>query len=688
MKKLLLLCIMLLSLHTVYAQTDFYWSGNSSTTDNIDDGANWYNSGNTPSHGDNLYFNNTGNRHWPYSNYGTNSWFNYIITYNGARGIKWRGDKTEAMKFENNSDPDLFEIESPIENRLGNDMEINPVGGGGILVSGSVTIDDGQVIHVWGDNGNTLTFNGIISGGGGIVIEQNSNVILNATNFYTGTTTISAGIINLVGSIASSDVTVNNGGALIINGIPSFVKSLTVNPGGTVIIKPGKALTVNGTFTNNAGNSSLIIQSDATGTGSLIVKGSVTGGATVQRYIAAYTIGSNDGWHLLASPVDNMTISNSDFDPVAGNDDLYEWDESTNMWLNYNNGTFGDSQFLKGKGYLVAYKTTATKSFTGTLNNANVPVSSLSKDNNGWQLLGNPFSCALLWNNTTADWNLSDVNETAKIWNESNASYTDISAGGVIPAMQGFMVQATASGASLTIPLSDRTHSSTAWYKDAETNKIKLTVYDTEGNTAQESIIKVAEDATTGFDTQYDSHFLKGYAPQFYSVVGDDHYSTNTIPRLTALSTIPFNFIKNSSSSYYIKAEGINSITTGEQVYLTDLKTNHTQLLNDNPVYYFTAEDGDVAQRFELHINGVTAVPNVNQTDGVQVFAYGKTVYLHGQQNLNGNVSIFNTLGQQVYTGVLNGAAKQQIRLNQQHGVYFVRLKENNRVITKKIFIQ
>ena len=427
------------------------------------------------------------------------------------------------------------------------------------------------------------------------------------------------------------------------------------------------------------------LESTSSGDASLIVAGTVGGSGSfnVQRYIAAYTT-NTDGWHLISSPVDNMTISGSDFAPGA-NDDLYEWDNTTNTWLNYNNGTFGDSQFQTGKGYLVAYDSTATKSFTGTLNNADVSISSLSQDNYGWNLLGNPFSSALLWN--TANWNLSNVNGTAKIWNESSASYTDISAGGVIPAMQGFMVQATAADASLTIPLSDRTHSSTAWYKDEEANKIKLTVYDTEGNTAQESIVKVAEGSTTGFDTQYDSHFLKGYAPQFYSVVGDEHYSTNTIPQLTALSTIPFDFIKNSSSSYYIKAEGINSITTGEQVYLTDFKTNQTQLLNDNPVYYFTAEDGDVAQRFELHFSAL-GIDNNKTVQQYNVYAVNSTIEINSDKPVNATVRVYNIAGQLLNTTQLTNQSNTSINMNSFAGVAVVSIVSDKAVYNKKIIIK
>lgn len=76
-----------------FAQNNFYWSGQSGGSDNIDQDANWFGNAH-PASGDNLYFNNTaGSRHWPYSNYQSGSYFNYLITYNGAGGIRWRGDK-------------------------------------------------------------------------------------------------------------------------------------------------------------------------------------------------------------------------------------------------------------------------------------------------------------------------------------------------------------------------------------------------------------------------------------------------------------------------------------------------------------------------------------------------------------------------------------------------------------------
>ncbi len=176
--------------------TDFYWSGQSASSDNIDQDDNWWNNSH-PSSGDNLYFNNTaGPRHGPYSNYGPGSWFDSIITQNGAGGIQWRGDATYALKFENNNDANLLEIVANIGNRAGEDLEINPVGTGGIKVDNAVTITDGNQIKVYGTN--TLAFAGAISGSSAtLAILEGATAVFNAVATFTGDIYVNNGTLRL-----------------------------------------------------------------------------------------------------------------------------------------------------------------------------------------------------------------------------------------------------------------------------------------------------------------------------------------------------------------------------------------------------------------------------------------------------------------------------------------------------------
>lgn len=200
--------------NSVFAEVR-YWSG-SGSSDYIDDNGNWYN-GVAPNFGDSLSFNNTTSRHWAINNKGDSSYFDQIVTYNGAGGINWKGDETSANKFENNNDSELFHIETNIKNRAfpDTDIELNPVGTGGIKVTGTVTITGGKQIKVYGNY--TLTLDGVVSGGGASLAIQNSaTVILSGANIYTGNTWGNAGtlVINGNQSSATGDVSIGANGKL------------------------------------------------------------------------------------------------------------------------------------------------------------------------------------------------------------------------------------------------------------------------------------------------------------------------------------------------------------------------------------------------------------------------------------------------------------------------------------------
>ena len=263
-KGILLLAFVVLS--NILNATDRYWSGNGGS-DNISDGSNW--GGTNPSSGDNLYFNNTyGSRHWAYINYSTNSYFGYFITYNNAGGIKLYGDNTYAYKFENNNDGSLLEL-SPssaasgsreIGNRIGSDLEINPVGTGGILVScDKISMDNttaARNLKVYGSN--TLTINGIIyeKNGSGATLQLLGTALveLKGTSTFTGTTTINGGTLklNASGGALKSGNTVTIGGGTLEITQSQTIGNLTMTS-GTLKVDAGQTLTITGTYSVSGG---------------------------------------------------------------------------------------------------------------------------------------------------------------------------------------------------------------------------------------------------------------------------------------------------------------------------------------------------------------------------------------------------------------------------------------------------
>ena len=478
---------------------------------------------------------------------------------------------------------------------------------------------------------------------------------------------------------------------------PAVCNNLTIESGAVLTIATSKALTVYGTLTNSAATG-LVVNSG----GSLIQNNAALG--TVKRYIAAWANPTiNHGWHFLSSPVAGQAISPAFTTDPSTNYDFYAWWEPTNQWVNYKNTgttptwetanilgvTSEAGNFIPGKGYLVEYAATDTKQFTGTLNKDDITVSSLaisSGANSGWYLLGNPFSSALTWG--TGAWSLLNINATAKVWKESTAAYVDVAAGsGIIPSLNGFMVQVTSGTGSLKIPIAARVHdATTAWYKSSGDPSISLVATDVAGQTAQESIIRFNNEATTGFDNDFDSHFLAGYAPQFYSVAGSEMLSTNVLPEAGGSVQVPFNFIKNDGETFTIQVKTITDIQG--PVILSDLKTGTSQDLTVNPVYVFSSVAGDAPNRFVLKFSSV-GINDTQNENPFTVFASNKEIFVISNNGIaEGNALVYNMMGQLMAQQKLNNGNQTKISLNATTGYYIVKVVTNENAYSSKVFVK
>ena len=468
---------------------------------------------------------------------------------------------------------------------------------------------------------------------------------------------------------------------------PALCNNLTIDAGAVLTVAPGKSLTVNGTLTNNAGSGGIVIQSDASGTGSLIESSAGVDG-TMQRYIPQRTDNVH-GWHFLSSPVGSQAIQ-TEFvpnPPGSGGQAFFSWDELSDLWINTKTlaGTWAggfEPDFIPGKGYLVNYDVNVTKNFTGMFNAADVAMPGLTKSATiytGWHLLGNPFSSPLAWH---TGWGLTNIAAVAKIWNGSGASYSDINPGDIIPATQGFMIQVNTAPGSVTIPVSARTHSSTAWYKSSGDPVVKLKATDISGQTFQESVVSFNTDATVGYDVDFDSYFLAGYAPQFYSVINGENFSTNVLPYMDISSSIPFSFIKTEGSDYTIETVKTENITS--DLYLIDLKENKSQNLKENPVYAFTSVSGDDPARFLLasHALGIDS----HNGKYSSIYVYDNVLYVinPGESTLE----LYNMLGQKMITERTHDEPLYKIQLPLETGNYVVRLSGSQNVKTEKIFVK
>ncbi|MEA3478843.1 MAG: T9SS type A sorting domain-containing protein [Bacteroidota bacterium] len=470
---------------------------------------------------------------------------------------------------------------------------------------------------------------------------------------------------------------------------------LTIQAGNFITVNTGRTLTVNG---------DLLLESNSDGNASLITDGtlSVTGTTTVDQYLT----GSQRT--MVATPTTGSTYGTLQASPNNEND-FYRWDEPTNYWIDLNNGDPPGTPLSMGVGYHVLYNKTSaiavTKQFTGPINTSNVSPTitySGTTSNVGWNLVGNPFPCAIDWD-ISDGWTKGNLQNTIYLfdgtqyisWNGSTGGI----AGGILPPAQGFFVRADGGGGpyTLTIKTGARLHSTREHYKNALNNLLKLVV-EMEGNEIiDETYINFNSDATDGFDDFYDGYKLPGiYLPsipamdesqQLYSIIPGDLLSINVLPPSENPITVQLGFEAKEDGVYTFVASELESFEAAMSITLEDLRDNVIIDLKEKETYEFTASPADAADRFVIHFSGPFAVNDIPEIEDLHIWAFDKNIYVNNESNHNGEIVIYNVMGQEILRQGLEGNLNQ-IGLDSQAGYYIVKVITDQQLQTEKVFIK
>jgi hypothetical protein len=347
-----------------------------------------------------------------------------------------------------------------------------------------------------------------------------------------------------------------------------------------------------------------------------------------------------------------------------------------------------------GKGFSLAkHIPTGVVTFTGGTFNNNAsyspPITLTPGSFSGWNLIGNPYPCAISWDALTR----SNLLGSVYTWSESAHNYVSYASGpggltgGILPAEQAFFVQATGAGASITIPAGARLHASTGLYKNTMENLLTMKV--SAGNGTQDlAFIQFRPEATNGFDTEFDAYKLFGMddAPQFYSMVSNDILSINSLPEISAQPVIPMGLKVGFSETYVLTASDIESFPTGTQIFLEDLMTSNVQDLSTNPVYSFNASAGDPVHRFNIHFSPV-GMPE-SKTSTIRIYSADKTVYVNIPTEMNGTIIVYNLLGSEITRQTIQGNSLNKFNLNVPTGIYLVKVDGDSNAKAEKVFIR
>lgn len=405
--------------------------------------------------------------------------------------------------------------------------------------------------------------------------------------------------------------------------------NLNIDAGANVQIAPDYSLTVASILVNNAGTSGLIVKSDATGTGSLIHY-STNVDATVERFLSAP---SEPQWHYISpSIIDiNRSLFNStNFYFYNETTDDYWWGVDYQGEMGWTNPS-GLLQTLRGYIYYY-YETTIlyegklhynpagyTINATYTEHAGIDPVFSNPYTNyDGWNLLGNPYPCAIDWNQVS----LTDVQNTVYFYDDNSDNYKYYNNGGTtydngisvnggsryIPVGQGFFVKTDdpVDGGSLTIPISARVHNTQDFWKNSETETSNyLRISTQNGDFSDELIIRVLPDATYNFDSNYDAYKRFSWndkVPQIYTMNTEKNteFAINTLPKFDETIKIPLGYSINSSGNFYFELSELNMENV--DVYIEDKQNETFNRINEQEKYFFNFESGNNRDRFVLHL--------------------------------------------------------------------------------------
>lgn len=479
---------------------------------------------------------------------------------------------------------------------------------------------------------------------------------------------------------------------------PAVCNNLTIIAGTTLTIAPGKALTVAGTLINNSGTSGLVINSDASGTGSLIMNTASISGTSNRYFPSANT------WHFLASPMTAMNITGSSFEPGAS-DDLYAWYEpSPGTWVNFKNttvsptfsGVNGNLNFNPGMGYLVAYNNVAgSRLFTGNFNagTQNVTLHNTAWGaNSGWNLLGNPYTSGI-------DWNLADrskfqdnyayIYDPNKVGGEGYMTVDGSAANAFIGSGQGFFVLANpaSNGQNFQFTSAMQAHGGTS-YKSPETESY-ISLRLSGGEYFDETVLRFSEGATAARERD---DALKLYSfntaiPQLYSFSSENYeLSVNTVLNETPEGPMALGvkIPANGTFEFSLDAETMDLFPSG--VYLEDTEADVIHNLT-NGSYSFDSDGGTFNNRFKLYFS-FAGLPELPASSSIHAWVNQNVLYVENLKDAS-TVSVVSLsgatlIGKEIPAGTTNWHAT----INLKSGVYVIQIKNDKETKTFKAFIQ
>jgi len=555
-------------------------------------------------------------------------------------------------------------------------------------------------------------FQGALCFGQGIEIESGASItisgaasieIIDGSFINNGTYTKATEELSFSGSTA---------GTISGSSISDFYDLSNLNSGG-ITIESAARITVSNNFTNTELFS---IDSDASGSGSLIVNGTSSGQIVFNRYIPTL-----NRWHLVSSPVPGQSIqsfltANTNI-PIKVNDPdpdeygIMDHNDTDGGWNGYfTSGTSGT--MTVGKGYCVRISSGTDLTFTGNvLTSTNSPAVTASS----WNCLGNPFTSSLDITNATNGFiasnstNLGGSTASIYVWNEDISDYSgatnlydvinqSVGNNDYIQPGQAFLVYPT-TGSSLSFTTTMRSHQNETFYKKSTSDNryALISLFVSNETNSFSTAICFEEGASFGLDVGYDAvlygandklslytHLIEDNGEDFmYQSLPISGFEDMEIP-LGLDCSLPGLLTFSIEDTINLAGAGSGAILEDRELNIfTDLTKTSSYTFNVEAPLFGTG-------RFFLHPNKDQSASGIKgNVLNARIFTAQKNLYINGQIESSWTACIYDIMGRQVKSFQLEPGNSNVLNLGDfDDGIYIILISDGILNQTQKILLK
>ncbi|MFN6944670.1 MAG: immunoglobulin domain-containing protein [Cytophagaceae bacterium] len=496
------------------------------------------------------------------------------------------------------------------------------------------------------------------------------------------------------GSTSFPDLTVNKSAGSLIIDDTTIVRGTLRLISGQVVSNDKLSIDLNSGNIHKEGN------------------GNISGKITVIKNI------NRDLNTYIAMPLSNVkvkSIHNTVPILTGRNANLFWYDESIpnpDRNIGWKEVSNHNNVLEKGKGYTLKLSTPSNLYLTGdydhntsfdTLFLTNTLSAKASSD--GWNFIGNPYPETIDWdspnmfrsnNVENAIYIYSQTSENTGNWNYYINGESILNGSRYIGSMQGFWVKVNEPGVGkIHMHRESRTNfvNPPVYRLSSQSSSLKLSV--SHNNLKDELVLKLAEEATTGFDPKYDAKKMLNSqgSVSIYSHSEGDNYAINSFNEFAENMVIPLSLYAPLDGIYTFKPENINSFDTSYDVYFEDKISEKLVNLRESSEVSMMMEKGFSRERFYVHFYPAKAeeiisssLDAVTKID-VRIYNIDQTAYVKINDCDLADIQVYDLLGREIikYEGADLSSGLFSFNLPKSKEIFIIKVTANRKMYTGKI---